>query len=63
MPAMNGIEAGAVLKVMLPELPVIFFTNQDTGPIEPAAVSVGIGAVVSKTDISRLAGHLEALLC
>ena len=63
MPAMNGIEAGAVLKVMLPEVPVILFTNQDGGAIEPAAASVGIRAVVPKTDIGRLAGHLEALLC
>jgi CheY-like chemotaxis protein len=63
MPAMNGIEAGAVFKAMLPEVPVILFTNQDTRAIEPAAVSVGIRAVVPKTDIGRLAGHLEALLC
>jgi CheY-like chemotaxis protein len=63
MPAMNGIEAGAVLKAMLPEVPVILFTNQDTRAIEPAAVAVGIRAVVPKTDIGRLAGHLEALLC
>ena len=62
MPAMNGIEAGAVFRAILPEVPVIMFTNHDTGAIEPSAVSVGIRAVVPKTDIGRLAGHLEALL-
>ncbi len=63
MPAMNGIETGAVLKAMLPEVPVILFTGQNTGAIKSAALSVGIRAVVPKTDIGRLAGHLEALLC
>jgi DNA-binding NarL/FixJ family response regulator len=63
MPAMNGIETGAVLKAMLPQVPVILFTSQDTSAIESAAISVGIRAVVPKTDIGRLAGHLEILLC
>jgi DNA-binding NarL/FixJ family response regulator len=62
MPAMNGIETGAVLKAMLPEVPVILFTSQDTGAIESAAMSVGIRAVLAKTDIGRLEGHLNTLL-
>src|SRR5579862_2671669 len=62
MPAMNGIEAGAVLKAMLPRVPLILFTAQDTGAIESAAISAGIQAVVAKTDIGRLAGHIETLL-
>jgi DNA-binding NarL/FixJ family response regulator len=62
MPAMNGIETGAVLKAMLPEVPVILLTSQDTGAIEPAAVPVGIRAVVPKTDIGRLAKHIENLV-
>jgi DNA-binding NarL/FixJ family response regulator len=62
MPAMNGIEAGAVLKVMLPNVPLILFTAEDTGAIESAAISAGIQAVVAKTDIGRLAVHIETLL-
>jgi CheY-like chemotaxis protein len=62
MPVMNGIEAGAVLKAMLPEVPVILFTGQDTWAIESAAISVGIRAVVPKTDMGSLAGQLEILL-
>src|SRR6202790_723575 len=62
MPAMNGIETGAVLKAMLPEVPVILMTGQDTWAIESAALSVGIRAVVPKTDIGTLAVHLETLL-
>jgi CheY-like chemotaxis protein len=62
MSAMNGIETGAVLKAMLPEVPIILFTSQDTGAIESAAISVGIRVVVPKTDISRLAKHIETLI-
>jgi CheY-like chemotaxis protein len=62
MPAMNGIETGAVLKAMLPNVPLILFTSQDIRAIESAAISVGIQAVVAKTDIGRLAGHIESLL-
>jgi CheY-like chemotaxis protein len=62
MPDMNGIETGAILKAMLPEVPVILFTGQTTEPIQSAAISVGIRAVVPKTNIGSLAGHLHALL-
>jgi CheY-like chemotaxis protein len=62
MPEMNGIETGAVLRAMLPEVPVILFTGQNTGAIKSAALSVGIRAVVPKTDIGILAVHLDTLL-
>src|SRR5580704_8787948 len=62
MTAMNGIETGAVLRAMLPDVPVILFIAQDTHAIESAAMSAGIRAVVPKTDIDRLVVHLETLL-
>jgi CheY-like chemotaxis protein len=62
MPTMNGIETGAVLKAMLPGVPVILFTGTGAGAIESAAISVGIRAVVPKADIGRLVTHLEKLL-
>ena len=62
MPDMNGVETGAVLKAMLPEVPIILFTSQDTVAIESAAISVGIRAVVPKTDIGRLARHIKNLV-
>jgi CheY-like chemotaxis protein len=62
MPVMNGIEAGAILKAMLPEVPVILFTGLDASSIEPAAISAGIRAVLPKTDMGRLAKHLDILL-
>jgi DNA-binding NarL/FixJ family response regulator len=61
MPVLGGIEIGAVLRVILPEVPVILFAGQDTGAIEPAAISVGIRVVVPKTDVGRLAGQLAIL--
>jgi CheY-like chemotaxis protein len=62
MPTMNGIETGAVLKAMLPRVPVILFTGTDAGAIESAAISVGIRAAVRKTDIGGLTRHLGSLL-
>jgi CheY-like chemotaxis protein len=63
MPVMNGIEAGAVLHTMLPEVPVILFAGQDTCAIESAAVAIsaGICAVISKTDMGTLEEHLRTL--
>ena|ERR1700680_3277900 len=61
MPVMNGIEAGAALHTMLPEVPVILFAGQDTCAIESAAISVGISAVIPKTDMGRLQEHLRTL--
>src|ERR1019366_2374953 len=58
MPVMNGIETGAVLKAMLPGVPVILFTGTEAGAVESAAISVGIRAVVPKGEIGRLARHL-----
>ena len=62
MPVMNGIEAGAILKAMLPEVPVILFTIHESRAIESAAISVGIRAVVMKTEMSQLARYLDILL-
>jgi CheY-like chemotaxis protein len=62
MPMMNGIETGAVLKAMLPGVPVVLFTGPEAGAIESAASSVGIRAVVRKTDIGGLTRHLGSLL-
>jgi DNA-binding NarL/FixJ family response regulator len=62
MPDMNGIETGAVLKEMMPEVPVILFTVDDSFAIQTAAMSAGIRVVSGKPDLGRLAGHLNSLL-
>jgi DNA-binding NarL/FixJ family response regulator len=62
MPMMNGIEAAFLLKIMLPEIPVILFTALDSAAMESEAIAAGIRAIVPKNDMGRLAGHLESLL-
>ncbi len=62
MPVLNGVEAGAVLKAMMPEVPIILFTGDDSSAIQSAAISVGIRAVVAKLDVCRLTRQLDVLL-
>src|ERR1700726_918513 len=62
MPVMNGLEAGAVLKAMLPEVPVVMYTVHDTAAMKVQALAAGVRAVVQKHDIDGLAGHLIELL-
>ena len=62
MPVMNGIEAGSVLKVMLPQVPIVLFTSHDSAMIETHALEAGVQAVIQKHDMAHLAGHLRALL-
>ena len=62
MPVMNGIEAGSVLKVMLPQVPVVLYTSHDSAMIERHALEAGVRAVIQKQDIAHLAGHLRTLL-
>jgi DNA-binding NarL/FixJ family response regulator len=61
MPVLNGIEAGAVLQAILPEVPIIKFIGKESSAIESAAISGGIRAVVPKADMDRLAGQLAIL--
>src|ERR1700692_4315958 len=58
MPVMNGIEAGSVLKAMLPKIPIVMYTVHDTAAIKIQALAAGVRAVIQKHDIDGLAGHL-----
>jgi DNA-binding NarL/FixJ family response regulator len=62
MPVMNGIEAGSVLRAMLPQVPIVIYTAHDCSMIEPHALAVGVRAVVQKHDMAGLAGHLQEIL-
>jgi CheY-like chemotaxis protein len=61
MPVMNGLEAASKLKVAMPSLPVLMFTNHIGSILEREASAAGISAVVSKTE-SALLFHADALL-
>jgi DNA-binding NarL/FixJ family response regulator len=62
MPVMNGLEAGSILKAMLPKVPIVMYTAHDSAAMKVQALAAGVRAVVQKHDIDGLAGHLHELL-
>lgn len=50
MPVMNGLEAARALKLLMPLVPLLMFTNNAGGILETEARSAGIAAVISKSD-------------
>jgi CheY-like chemotaxis protein len=65
MPVMNGLEAARELKVLMPHVPLLMFTNNAGGIVEKEASSAGISAVVSKSDtdsLKQLLARAKALL-
>jgi len=53
MPVMNGLDAARELTRLLPDVPLVMFTNFETAHLRRQALSVGIKAIVSKTDRSE----------
>ena len=65
MPVMNGLDAARALKLLMPHVPLLMFTNNAGGVLEKEARSAGIAAVISKSDsdaLRRLLAHAKALL-
>lgn len=65
MPVMNGLEAARELKVLMPQVPLLMFTNNASGTVEKEALSAGISAVISKSDsdsLKQLLARAKALL-
>lgn len=63
MPVMNGFEAARHLKKILPNIPLVMFTNTEKSIVEHEARSAGIAAVAQKSDGAlQLLGHANALL-
>lgn len=65
MPVMNGLEAARKLKQLLPQVPLLMFTNNPGGIMEGEARSAGISAVISKSDsggAKQLLARVKALL-
>ena len=56
MPVMNGLDAPRVLKRMMPEVPVIMFSEYSGTSTEKEACSAGVWALVSKF------AHISVLL-
>jgi two-component system nitrate/nitrite response regulator NarL len=63
MPVMSGLDAAPLLKRLLPDTPIILFTQQEGGEVERMAERAGIDAVVSKSQVaSELVLKAQALL-
>jgi len=65
MPVMNELDAARELKVLMPHVPLLMFTNNAAGIVEKEARSAGISAVISKSDsdgLKQLLARAKALL-
>lgn len=65
MPVMNGFEAARALKLLMPHVPLLMFTNNIGAVMEQEARSAGIDAVVCKSDSdssNQLLRHAKILL-
>ena len=60
MPVLNGLDVARKLKKIMPEIPIILFTQHATG-IAPAEPDVNITRVVSKSNPESLMGHVRSL--
>lgn len=64
MPQMSGIEAARILSHLMPTVPIIIFSEYSDVLSEQEASSLGIAAVVSKSEqISALLGEARTMLC
>lgn len=65
MPVMNGLEAARALKLLMPLVPLLMFTNNAGEILKNDALAAGIFAVVCKSDsdsAKQLVAHARALL-
>jgi CheY-like chemotaxis protein len=60
MPVLNGLEAARQLKKIMPDVPIILFTQHATG-IELAKPQANIDRMVSKSNPESLMGHVKSL--
>ena len=65
MPVMNGLDAARELKILMPHVPLLMFSNHAKAIVENEALSAGIFAVVCKSDSDsskQLVAHARVLL-
>lgn len=62
MPVMNGLEAAAPLRKMLPDVRLILFTMHDGPEVERLAKMAGIHAVIAKSRATTLIAKVQALM-
>ena len=63
MPRMNGVEAASVLKGMMPDVPIVWFTMYKELVGSALTAAVGVDAVLSKPDgVGGLVQCVQGLL-
>ncbi len=63
MPIMNGFEAARALKILMPRVPLVMFTNNIGPTVDQEARVAGISAIVSKSEpADRLIEQANILL-
>jgi YesN/AraC family two-component response regulator len=61
MPVMNGIDAAREIKLALPDVFIILFTQYGNLATGPALKNLPVDRIVSKTDSFLLLGHIRSL--
>ena len=63
LPIMNGVEVASLLRARMPTTPVVVYTMFDDVLGKPLAATLGIAAIVSKSEgLNKLVARIEALL-
>jgi two-component system nitrate/nitrite response regulator NarL len=63
MPVMNGLDAARVLQRLMPDVPLVMFSEYSDAFSEQEARSIGISALVSKSEhVSVLVNKARSLL-
>jgi len=63
MPIMNGVEVASLIRARMPATPVVVYTMFDDVLGKPLASTLGIAAIVSKSDgLTKLLARIDALL-
>jgi DNA-binding NarL/FixJ family response regulator len=61
MPVMNGLDAARELKRLMPQIPIILFTQHSDLSTRLGITNLNIDRIVSKSDASSLMGHVRSL--
>ena len=61
MPVMNGLEAAHELKKLMPEIPIILFTQHADLNNRIGVMNMDVDRIVSKNDASSLMDHVRSL--
>lgn len=62
MPVLDGFEAAKVLKKLMPNVPIILFTQYADQTNTLSAAGLPVDRIVSKGDVAELMGHVRSLL-